>query len=258
MRENNPNLNPTQRFSDRVHEYIKYRPNYPKEIVAFLSAKMGLNKDHIFVDVGSRTGISSELILKNGNTVYGIEPNSQMREASQNQLQHYKNFHSISGTAEATTLNENFADFILAAQAFHWFDLEKTKVEFLRILKNNGWIILMWNHRRTTGSDFLKDYEALIEKYGNAYKEVKHINIDRKRIDQFLGPHYSQEFYNDQELNFEGLLGRLVSSSYIPKPNDPSYTKMHDELKLLFANNEENGLVKIEYDTQIFYCKLTK
>ncbi|MBF2022440.1 MAG: class I SAM-dependent methyltransferase [Hydrococcus sp. C42_A2020_068] len=206
--------NATQRFSSRVENYIKYRPHYPKQIINFLRENCQLTPASIVADIGSGTGISSQLFLQNGNLVYGTEPNREMREAGERLLKRYDNFKSIDGVAEATTLANASADLIIAGQAFHWFDRAKAKFEFKRILKPQGWVVLMWNDRRTNSTSFLIAYEQLLQTYGTDYEQVNHKQIDKTIIDSFLGTgNYQQtNFYNYQTFNFEGLKERLLSS----------------------------------------------
>src|SRR3984893_1752381 len=93
-----------QRFSNRVGDYLRYRPGYPTEALAPLRSECDLRPGHVIADVGSGTGFLSELFLKNGNRVYGIEPNEAMRQAGEEYLASYDGFASINGSAEATTL----------------------------------------------------------------------------------------------------------------------------------------------------------
>src|SRR4026208_981769 len=139
---------PTKRFSKRVENYIQYRPKYPPAVFDFLRNELNLAPSSIIADVGSGTGISSEMFLRNGNTVFGIEPNSEMREAGERNLSQFASFKSIYGTAEATTLEDHSVDFVIAGQAFHWFDRARSRAEFFRILKKNGWVVLIWNDRK--------------------------------------------------------------------------------------------------------------
>lgn len=176
-----------------------------------------------------------------------------MRLAAEQSLKDHKNFHSIKGTSEITGLSNQIADFIVAAQAFHWFEPKATKTEFQRILKNKGIVALIWNDRRTSGTPFAEDYEALINKFGTDYKQVKHKNVDGKRIREFMGSFEIQRFYNYQEFDFDGLLGRLASSSYVPNVGHPRFEDMQSALKQLFERHNKNGFVRIEYDTQFFY-----
>ncbi|HXB40836.1 MAG TPA: class I SAM-dependent methyltransferase [Bacteroidia bacterium] len=250
----------TNRFSDRVDNYVKYRPHYPAEVFYFLEAEKVLCKDFIVADIGSGTGISAEPLLKRGYTVYGIEPNKEMREAAENILKEYKNFKSIGTTAENTSLGNNSINTIIAGQAFHWFDKEKTKTEFKRVLKPEGFVVLMWNDRRTDTTDFLKVYEDFLQMFGTDYKEVNHKNTqDKKIFGAFFGDDGFKEksFYNYQDVDFTGLKGRVLSSSYMPGEGHKDYDFMISTLKKIFMRYQENGKVRLDYDTKIYYGQLS-
>ena len=146
---------PTQRFTSRVEHYVRYRPSYPRDLLDLLETRCGLSSASVVADVGSGTGILSELFLENGNRVIGIEPNKEMREAAERRLRRHPRFTSVAGTAEATTLDDASADFVAAGQAFHWFDPERARTEFSRILKPGGWVVLAWNLRRKEATPFL-------------------------------------------------------------------------------------------------------
>jgi len=247
------------RFSDRVADYVKYRPHYPAEVFDLLESEGILVKAAAVADVGSGTGISSEPLLKRGYTVYGIEPNKEMREAAETYLSEYKNFKSLEATAENTLLENGSVNTILAGQAFHWFDKEKSKAEFKRILKPGGHVVLMWNDRRTDTTDFLKVYEDFLQMFGTDYKEVNHKNTQDSRIfDAFFGAgnYKEKSFYNYQEVDFAGLKGRVASSSYMPAEGHKDHEFMIYTLKKIFMRYQENGKVKLDYDTRIYYGQL--
>jgi len=246
-------VDPKKRFSSRVENYIKYRPNYPSKIIDFMMEKKLLKKDSVVADIGSGTGILSELFLKNGNTVYGVEPNNNMRKGAERNLQKYPNFTSIDGSAEKTNLKNKSIDLATAAQAFHWFDVEYTKKEFKRILKPNGSVVIIWNNRIKTGKEFSSQYEKFIIKYGTDYKEVRK---NEKKIDQFQRKLQRKVFYNYQDLDFEGLKGRLLSVSYIPLEGEPKYETMLEDMYTIFKEYERKGKVRLEYDTEVYYGKL--
>lgn len=245
-------IDPKKRFSSRVESYIKYRSNYPPKIIDFLTEKKILSKQSIIADVGSGTGILSELFLKNGNKVFGVEPNSEMRRAAEKFLKGYPNFVSISSSAENTSLLSNSIDLITVGQAFHWFDVDRTKREFKDILKSDGHIVLIWNNRRKGGLGFSSQYERFILKYGTDYKEVRK---NEGNVDRFY-QYKKKVFYNYQDLDFEGLKGRLLSVSYIPLKGEPNYENMLKELHEVFYEHENKGEVRLEYDTEVYYGKL--
>ena len=248
----------TERFSDRVENYVKYRPGYPQAVVEHLRALEILKTNSVVADIGSGTGISAKLFLENSCKVFGVEPNKEMREAGELFLKDEKKFHSIDASAENTTLADHSIDFIVAGQAFHWFDAEKSKAEFKRILKPEGTVVLIWNDRRTDSTDFLKAYEDLLKMFGTDYMKVNHKNIDEKILDSFFGINKWKTFSveNFQDFTFEGLKGRLFSSSYVPAEDHPDSAFMVSVLKKIFTRYEEKGSVRFEYDTRVFYGEL--
>src|SRR5262245_28285554 len=245
----------TQRFSSRVENYVKYRPGYPQGIVETLRNECALTSDSIIADVGSGTGILTEMLLRNGNLVYGIEPNREMREAAEGLLKYYPRFRSVASRAEETTLPDHSVDFITAGQSFHWFDREKTRVEFARILKPQGWVTLIWNERVTTTTPFLVAYEQLLKEYSTDYERIDHRQINDDVIRDFFGSDRFRlkRFNNSQVFDYEGVKGRLLSSSYAPEADHPNHKPMLEELEKIFRAYQDDGKVVFEYVAQMYY-----
>ncbi len=258
MKEVLGDVDPTERFSTRVDAYIKWRPGYPAEVLKVLRGQCGLTRGSIIADVGSGTGMLSELFLRNGNVVFGVEPNGAMRGAAERLLSSYKRFRSLPGRAEATGLEDRCVDFVTAAQAFHWFDREAARREFARILRPGGWVVLVWNERETTLSPFLAAYERFLQQYGTDYRQVDHRRIDADVLAAFYHPGSCslKVFPNRQELDLEGLKGRVLSSSYIPSPGDPTFEPMLAELEGIFRDFAEGSRVVFEYRTLLYYGRL--
>ena len=252
-------LAPTQRFSNRVENYIKYRPGYPPAILNLLTAKCGLSPSATVADVGSGTGILTRMLLGSGSRVLGVEPNREMREAGERLLAGLPNFTSVDGTAEATTLPDSSIDIITAGQAFHWFDRPKARREFQRILRPGGWVVLIWNDRNITDRPFFRAYEELLLTYGTDYALVNHKNVDAQLLGDFFGPAgYGEASHpNDQTIDFAGLKGRLLSSSYAPEESDARHAPMLAALQTLFEAYQTNGTVTFDYDTTVYYGQLT-
>lgn len=250
---------PTKRFSDRVENYAKYRPSYPTEAIRLLSCHCGLSSQWNVADVGSGTGIFAALLMKTGCKVLAVEPNREMREEAKKSLCEFPNFTSIEGTAESTNIAAHSVDMVTVAQAFHWFDKARTKVEFRRTLKEDGWVVLIWNNRRIE-SDFEKEYEELIKRYSNEYPKVGHKNQSRQELDRFYAPgcYDVKIFPNCQHFDFAGLRGRLLSSSYTPTEADPVFEPMIAELRTIFEKHKQDGLVPFTYNTEVFFGKLTR
>jgi len=253
-----PARNATQRFSDRVDSYVRYRPGYPASILDLLRERCGFTRRSRVADIGFGTGIFTRMLLDNGNTVFGIEPNQEMREAGEKLLTEFSNFRSLSGTAEKTTLQDQSVDFVTAAQAAHWFDRDAARREFARILKPGGWVVLIWNERLTEGTPFLVEYEALLLKHGTDYAEVRHERTT-DMIDEFFAPSpfESAVFRTQQIFDFPALEGRLFSSSYIPAPSDPRAAEVREALRQLFERHQKNGSVAFDYDTKVFFGRLS-
>ena len=246
-----------ERFSNRVANYVKYRPDYPREIIAYLESRCGLTHESIVADIGCGTGISSQLFLENCNTVYGIEPNDAMREAAVKSLKDFPAFKPVAGASEATTLPDASVDMVVAAQAFHWFDLSRTKPEFRRIVKPGGHVVLMWNERQLDTTPFLVGYEELLVKYSTDYTVVRHDKFDAAVLNQYFdGGVHAATFPNVQIFDFEGLKGRMLSASYMPSEDHPVFPEMIAELQSIFAKHAENGRIRVFYDTNLYHSRI--
>jgi SAM-dependent methyltransferase len=253
-----PAANATSRFSDRVENYVRYRPGYPSEILPVLSTECGLTRDHVIADIASGTGIWTRTLLENGNPVYAVEPNVDMRQAGERLLADFSRFTSVAGSAEATTLPEASVDFVTAAQSAHWFDRPRTRREFRRILKPQGWLVLLWNERLTNSTPFLREYEQLLLDYGTDYADVRHERTT-DAVNEFFdpAPYRERTFPMRQEFDYAGLEGRLLSSSYAPGPGHPKHAPMLQELKRIFNAHVAGGQVAFDYTTRVYFGRLT-
>ena len=249
----------TERFGRRVESYVRSRPSYPQALIELLEVECGLTPGWAVADIGSGTGILSRLFLESGCRVYGVEPNLEMRRAGEALLATHRFFTSLDGTAEDTGLPDAAVDLVAAGQAFHWFEAKAARREFSRLLRPQGWVVLVWNDRRKQGSPFLQAYEELLLAYGTDYQKVDHTRVGLKKIQSFFGrePVGTAAFDNHQSFRFEGLKARLLSSSYTPGPNHPRHTDMLRALREIFEAFEVDDHVSIEYDTQVYYGPLT-
>lgn len=246
-------LRSTERFSDRVEDYVRYRPDYPQALVGWLHG-LGVKHDWAVADVGAGTGISSKLFLDAGHRVTAVEPNAAMRAASTRWLADESRFQAVEGTAEATGLADGSVDLVAAGQAFHWFDKDTVRLEFRRILSERGLVAVFWNTRRLTGTPFLEGYERILLEYGVDYVSVAERYADDEAMARWFGHGYRgmASFPHGQKLDFDALRGRLMSSSYAPKPGHPNHEPMLAALRSLFDATEDNGTVDYDYDTRVF------
>lgn len=244
---------PTQRFSNRVADYIRARPGYPRALIEALASRYGLRPTSVIADVGSGTGLLATLFLDHGNPVFGVEPNREMREAGEQLLAGYGNFTSVGAAAEATTLDDASVDFVTAGQAFHWFDRPRARAEFARILKPGGHVVLVWNDRRLDSTPFLRGYEDLLVRRCPEYLEVVHRNIDDTVLTEFFSPrgYDAITLENVQVFDWDTLVARHDSQSYVPAAG-PERESILAELRSLFEATAEAGCVRFEYDTRAF------
>ena len=251
---------PAARFSDRAEDYVKYRPHYSPEVIQGLQQACGLRPRHLIADVGCGTGMLAKIFLDNGNRVIGVEPNREMRLAGEDYLAAYPAFSMADGSAEATTLPDASIDFVVAGQAFHWFRPGDTRIEFARILKPGGWAVLVWNDRNVDSTPFLRAYEDFVRRHSIDYEQVTHKYLaSYAALERFFAPNQMQliQQRNQQVLDFDGLRGRLLSSSYIPKSGE-RYEAMLCELPQLFSSHAADGHVVLQYDTKIYFGHLDR
>jgi SAM-dependent methyltransferase len=265
---------PAYRFSQRVDNYIKYRPRYPDAVLDLLRAECQLQITHTIADIGSGTGLLSELFLRNGNSVFGVEPDPQMRSAGEYYLRDYRAFTSIAATAEATTLPDESVDFVTAGQAFHWFDLPLARLEFGRILRPDGWIVLVWNVQRAAGTPFLEALQTFwqdqrFSKFASRpaaeqMATVQALRLNRQRARQSLleplfgaGGYRESFFENPLTVDLQGLRGRVLSNGPALEPDDEQYGTMLATIDELFQAHQRNGTVTIEHDTWVVIGQLS-
>lgn len=251
---------PTQRFSNRVENYVRYRPSYPAGVLDLLESECGLVPGAAVADVGSGTGILSRLLLERGARVYGVEPNRSMREVAEGLLQSYEAFVSVTGTAEATGLPDSSVTLITVGQAFHWFDVDAARREFGRILAPEKYTALVWNRRKTDITPFLRDYERLLMKHGTDYEGViARVNRSAAAAESLFSPESIRwrTFPNRQEFDREDLKGRTLSSSFVPGPEDEAAGPMLSDLDRLFDEHQSRGKVVFEYDTWVLYGRIS-
>jgi len=250
---------PTSRFSDRVQDYVRWRPGYPPAVLEALRRDLGLQPGHVVADVGSGTGLLSRLLVENGNVVYGIEPNREMAAVAEADLGGTGRFHSVDGRAEATSLAAGSVDLVTAGQAFHWFKVPESRAEFRRILRPGGGVALVWNLRRLDSTPFLRDYEAFLHRWSDDYEEVSAQYAKEESLRGLFGDAgwIERRFDSVQHFDFEGLRGRLLSSSYTPKQGDPRREAMLAALPAVFEAHAREGRVAFEYDTRLFLGRLS-
>jgi SAM-dependent methyltransferase len=250
-------MRPTERFSSRAQDYARYRPGYPPQALELLTRHCGLVPGAAVADVGSGTGLLTAPLLERGAEVFAVEPNDNMRVAAEEQLRAQPRFHSVNGSAEATTLASASIDLWVAGQAFHWFDVAAARREALRIARPGAWGALLWNERPGDPGAFLVAYDALLRRYAPEYEKIVASRAEEASMRAFLGGVMQQaSFPNQQVFDFEGLRGRLMSSSYAPQSGNPAHAPLLAELRQLFEQQQRGGHIIFPYQTLVYFGPL--
>jgi len=248
-----------RRFDGRVEDYRRHRPRYPQEILDILEDKAKLGANSRIADIAAGTGFFTELFLEHGNPVTAVEPNAQMRDVCMQLKERYPHLEVVNGTAEATGIASHSVDVVAVAQAFHWFDTTAARAEFSRILAPRGWVVIVSNERHLSGDPFHEGFETLTQRHNVDYCKVTELYPDREALERFFNPrpmHY-HTMPNSQVLNQEALLGRILSSSYMPHSTDPGYAAMRADLNDLFSANERDGVVQLNYTCVLAFGQLS-
>jgi SAM-dependent methyltransferase len=247
-------MNPQGRFSDRAEDYARYRPSYPSEAIDCILEGLGEPNSLIAADIGAGTGISSRLLADRGIQVIAIEPNAAMREAAQSHpLVEYGD-----RSAENTELPGESIDLITCFQSFHWFDPEPTLTEFARILKPGGKIALIWNDRDFKGQDeFTRQHECIIAQASN--NSSIHSRLDGhlySSLDSLFPSVERYTFPYQQAFTRDSLIGLALSASYIPRSGKAHQLLIENLTELHQEYCDRNGLVYLQYKTNIYLCYL--
>ena len=248
-------MDSTQRFSDRVENYAKFRPNYPDALIRFVLER--LPAPAVIADIGSGTGILSDQLLGAGYTVFGVEPNEPMRLEAERRLGTRSRFQSVAGTAEATTLATGSAQAITCAQSFHWFDRTRCRAEFDRILQLPRLVLLIWNERAS--GDLMEEYDQILQESAADYHRVSQRNITDVDVAEFFAPYSVERFHfpHAQCLDRESFLGRVLSSSYFPNVGQPGHEIAMEKMQAFFDRYAPSGRFDFPYETRVYAARLT-
>ena len=240
-------LNPLNRFSDRVEDYVKYRPSYPTAAIDKILENFTL--PITAADIGAGTGISSRLLADRKVKVIAIEPNPEMRNAGIKEatpLVEWKD-----GTAENTNLSEASVDLVTCFQSFHWFTPEPTLMEFQRILKPEGKLAVVFNNRDKK-DEFTAEYSRIVREASKSHPAEAKIKSTEPLTKTTVFKNFQEyNFIYQQELDFTGLIGRAMSVSYLPKSGE-NYDKLIADFEKLYQRfKNDSGFVYMTYFTSV-------
>ena len=244
----------TEKFTGKADAYEKSRPDYPKKFIDFLTEVLGVNESSVIADIGSGTGKLTKNLLEIGGTVYGVEPNEDMRRRAEAAFAHNGRFISVPSPAESTTLSGHSVDLITAAQSFHWFDKERFREECIRILKPGGRVVLVWNSR-DKDSEFVKRQFEIFKKFCPGFSGFSGGGgSDEENISAFFNGRFEKIFFpNDIALDRDRFINRSLSASYSLKSGDADFDAYVTALENCFSDFEENGTVIMPNITRVYY-----
>lgn len=241
-------MNPATRFTDRAVDYAKYRPNYPADALDAMLRGLPEPATLSAADVGAGTGISSRLLADPGVRVIAIEPNRAMREAAAP----HAGVEWRDGVGEATGLPDGSVDLVLVAQAFHWFRQREAIAEFHRVLRADGRLALLWNNRNRADPLTRAYIDAIHAVHGEDLVEQRPFDPEVVAIDGLFTPSTLSTFAHAQALDREGLIGRAVSASYVPR-DGAEFVELQRLMAELFERHRDSrGLVTLRYVTKLY------
>jgi SAM-dependent methyltransferase len=253
-----PSLKPTERFSSRVEAYRRYRSPYPREIIPVLEERCGLTRASVVADVGAGTGMLAELFLESGNRVFAVEPNPDMRAACEELVERFPRLTCVDGTAEETRLAEHSVDFVAVGRALHWFDQEKCRPEFIRILREGGWAVLASQGPHERREPVIREFQTLLKAHGLDFARMRgRYDIESAARGFFAGGEFQEaEFPGVEEMTYEELEGFMLSLSVTPQPGHPGFPAMQEALREYFARHESGGKLRMPMTCKIHFGHL--
>jgi SAM-dependent methyltransferase len=253
-----PSLKPTERFSGRVEAYRRFRSRYPREIIPLLKERCALTRESSVADIGAGTGMLAERFLENGNRVFAVEPNADMRAACEELVERYPRLTCIDGTAEDTRLADRSADFVAVGRALHWFDQDKCRPEFARILREGGWVVLATQGPHTRTEPVIQGFQTILKEHGLDFAQLRQrYDIESAARRFFAGSEFQEaEFTSAEEMTYEELEGFMLSLSVTPQPGHPGFPAMQQALQEYFARHESGGKVQMPMTCKIHFGHL--
>ena len=240
-------------FCGKADVYARNRPSYPAEMIEWLKQHAVLDA---VADIGAGTGLFTACLLPVCGSLTAIEPNPEMRSAFASLL---PKISCLPGCAEETGLPEHSLSLVVAAQAFHWFDELRFKQECQRILRKDGKLAVIWNNRQKHGVG--PAYDAVCRRFCPDYSTG---HVGKRSVtegDRFLREEYFRRVevfrcLNPVQCNEEQFIGDKLSRSYALTPASPKYQDFIADLRRVFHEFAQDGLVTEEYESVAYLGNL--
>jgi hypothetical protein len=142
-------------------------------------------------------------------------------------------------------------DFVTVGRALHWFDYSKALLEFSRIVKPQGWIVVVWLKRKTS-TPLLAEYEQLLVAYASEHERKKSVQREMER--QLLAGGYQKRVLDGQWVfDLDRFKGHTLSLSVAPDAGHPNYLPLVEGLETLFRKYQANAQLTFDYETTVYY-----
>lgn len=237
-------------FSPKAADYAASRPDYPPALFATLRDQLALGTASHIADVGAGTGLLTQGLLEFGCAVTAIEPNGDMRAESDRRLAARPHYQSLAGSAESLPHPDGSLDLITAAQAFHWFEVDRARAEFLRALKPGGQVALIWNDR-VLDDPLHAALDDIFARFGGAQRGALLAHENRTDVPRFFRDGTLREFSwpHVQRLDESGCASFVFSRSYMPRRDTDAGRETERLARAVHARFAHDGLVDVPYRT---------
>ncbi len=248
----------TRLYTNKAVIYAQSRPDYAPEAFTAFQEVVKLPPQSVVLDVGSGTGMLTRHMLDHYETIYALEPTTEMRLIAEGDLNNHPGFHSLDGKAEDIPLPDHSVDLIAVGQAIHWFQPEMTLSEFQRIAKSETWLLL---------ANIKSMDEALNQAIGKIFKEEygclpqnEHPPSNQVPDSYYFenGKYESMQFLHTSEESWERFLGGIGSAAYAPDIDHPLYSKFVQGARKVFEIFNQNNVLKWDIATIISFGQLAK
>jgi SAM-dependent methyltransferase len=237
------------RFDGRVADYDRYRERYDANVVLpLLRTWCGLTSQWRVADVGAGTGMLADVFLGNGNSVIAIEPNEEMRTMCAQLHPDAPLLEILNGTAENTSLPDASVDAVVVGRALHWFDLHRTMEEFRRVLRPDGWVIVVALGRTEKGREENGEFERVLREASSTHADTHAAYKVYGQLPGFFdgGEFHHKVILGKMPFDWESLRGMTLSLSHSPRVTSPEFPEFERRLREFFDRYSREGVVTLE------------